>query len=48
MGQSPSTREEAVDGFIEMCVWEKASYSVPRGKLIESKHKCGRDLWLYF
>ena len=28
MGQSPSTREEAVDRFIEMCVWEKASYSV--------------------
>ena len=24
MGQSPSTREEAVDRFIEMCVWEKA------------------------
>ena len=28
MGQSLSTREEAVDRFIEMCVWEKASYSV--------------------
>ena len=23
MGQSLSTREEAVDRFIEMCVWEK-------------------------